>query len=104
MASTFPKAPPKPLYTYVDNTKVDLLFTETQDDGGSPILSYYLFINEGYDGTSFHRVTDYDGNSLVYTVHVGDTYGTMTVTSGLTYTFKFVAKNVIGYSEDSDLL
>ena len=29
VASTFPKAPPKPLYTYVDNTKLDLLFTET---------------------------------------------------------------------------
>jgi len=51
VASTFPKAPPKPMYTYVDNTKIDLLFTETQDDGGSVILSYYLYINEGYDGT-----------------------------------------------------
>jgi hypothetical protein len=29
VASTFPKVPPKPLYTYVDNTKLDLLFTET---------------------------------------------------------------------------
>jgi len=63
-----------------------------------------LYINEGYDGTSFHLVTDYDGNSLVYTVNVGDTYDGFTVTSGLTYTIKFLARNVIGYSEDSDLL
>lgn len=103
-ASTFPKAPPKPIYTYVDNTKLDLLFTESQDDGGSAILSYYLYINEGFDGTSFHKVTQYDGNSLVFTLHVGDVCSGMTVTAGYTYTIKFVAQNIIGYSEDSDLL
>ncbi len=40
----------------------------------------------------------------MFTVNVGEVFGTMTVTSGLTYTFKYVAENVIGLSEDSDLL
>lgn len=104
VASTFPKAPPKPIYTFVDNTKLDLLLTQTQDDGGSKILAYYLYINEGFDGTAYHKVTTYDGDSMVFTINAGEQFGSMTVTAGLTYTIKFVAQNVIGYSEDSDLL
>ncbi len=29
VASTYPKAPHKPIYTFVDNTKIDLLLSET---------------------------------------------------------------------------
>jgi hypothetical protein len=72
VASTFPKAPKKPVYTFVDNTHVDLILTETQDDGGSKILAYHLYINEGFDGTMFHQVSTYDGDSLVFTIHVGE--------------------------------
>jgi hypothetical protein len=91
VASTFPKAPPKPVYTFVDNTKLDLLLTETQDDGGSKILAYYLYINEGFDGTAYHKVSTYDGDSMVFTINVGEKFDSMTVTAGLTYTIKFVA-------------
>lgn len=90
----------------MDNTKVELLLSETQDDGGAPILQYYLYINEGSDGSAYHQVTTYDGQSMIFTINVGDSYDSnaMTVISGKTYTFKFVARNVIGYSDDSDLL
>ncbi len=104
VASTYPKAPPKPVYTFVDNTKLDLILTETQDDGGSKILAYHLYINEGFDGTAYHKVSTYDGDSMVFTINAGDKFDSMTVTPGLTYTIKYVAQNVIGYSEDSDLL
>jgi len=63
-----------------------------------------LYINEGLDGSAFHEVVTYDGQSLVFTINVGEVNGFMTVTSGKTYTIKFVAQNVIGYSDDSDLL
>lgn len=104
VASTYPQSPPTPTYTFVDNTHVDLLLAETSNDGGSPILAYYLYINEGQDGSSFHEVTTYDHQSLVFTVTVGESFDTMTVTSGLTYTFKYVAENIIGRSDDSNQL
>lgn len=89
IASTYPKAPPQPQYVFVDNTRVDLILSETQDDGGSNILAYHLFINEGSDGSPYHEVTTYDGSSLAFSVNVGEIFTGMTVTAALTYTFKF---------------
>lgn len=103
-ASTVPKAPPMPIVTEVDNTKVVLSLSETTDDGGSSILSYHLYINEGVDGSAYHAVTTYDGSSLTTTINVGTVYGTMTVSLGLVYTFKFTAENAMGPSDDSNLL
>jgi len=104
VASTYPRAPPQPRYTYVDHTKIDLVFSDTVDNGGSAIIKYHLYINEGLDGTPYHEVTTYDGQSFVYTLNVGQVLGTMTVTKGLTYTYKYTAENVIGMSDDSDQL
>ena len=60
VAATFPGAPPTPLYTFVDNTRLDILLFETLNDGGSAILSYHLYINGGSDGTPFYEVSTYD--------------------------------------------
>ena len=76
-ASTVPKAPSLPIVTNVDHTKVVLSLSETTDDGGSSILSYHLFINEGVDGSAYHAVTTYDGSSLTTTINVGTVYGTI---------------------------
>ena len=52
---------------------------ETSDDGGSTIISYHLFVNEGSDGSNFHEVTTYDGSSLQMTINVGDIFTLNTI-------------------------
>ncbi len=53
-AATVPLAPPQPQVISVDNTQVTLSLSETTDNGGSSIMYYELYINEGSDGTPFH--------------------------------------------------
>ena len=103
-AATVPKAPPQPLVYSVDNTKVILSLGETTDDGGSAILQYYLFVNEGSDGSAYHDVDTYDGSSLTHTINVGDVFTLNTITVGRIYTFKFIAENDVGVSLDYNLL
>jgi hypothetical protein len=78
--------------------------SETVDDGGSTILSYHLYVNEGSDGTDFNEVDTYDGSSLTHTVNVGDVFNGYTIQSGSIYTFKYTAENLMGMSDDSNLL
>lgn len=79
------------MYTYVDSTKVNLIMFETFDNGGSSITSNHLYINEGLDGSPYHEVSTYDENSLSITINVNDIFGSMTVASGLTYSFTYAA-------------
>ncbi len=103
-AATVPKAPPQPSVSSVDNTEIILSLGETTDDGGSAIIQYYLYVNEGSDGSAYHEVDTYDGSSLTHTVNVGDVFSGNTISVGNIYTFKFVAENNVGLSLDSNLL
>lgn len=51
-----------------------------------------------------NEITNYDQASRTYTINVGDTVGTHTITKGLIYTIKYVAENLVGVSTDSSLL
>lgn len=77
---------------------------ETFDNGGSSITSNHLYINEGLDGSPYHEVSTYDENSLSITINVNDIFGSMTVASGLTYSFTYAAQNVIGFGPVSNTL
>jgi len=81
-----------------------LSLSETTDDGGSAIISYYLYINEGSDGSPYYLVDTYDGSSLSHTILVGDNFSGNIIVSGRIYTLKYVAENDVGFSADSNLL
>ena len=97
-------APPSPIATYYDSTRVDLVLSRTSDNGGSAggaNFRYKLHANKGDDGSFFSLITDYDGESLAYTVTLGDAIGDSgeVFEVGKIYTFKFTAENEVGDSE-----
>lgn len=70
-------------------------------NGGSPIISYELQIDDGKFG-SFTSIVGYDSNSLltVYTLKTG-------IVKGTTYRMRYRAKNLIGwgpFSQDAVIL
>ena len=103
-AASVPAAPPVPVITEVDATKIVLQLSIAADDGGTGILAYHLYINEGSNGSNMLEITDYDGSALSYTIQSGDIVNTHTVALGNLYTIKYVAENAVGLSPDSDLL
>jgi hypothetical protein len=52
-AAQVPSPPPSPVVTFVDNEQIEIELSISSDDGGSGILSYHLFIDEGLYGTEF---------------------------------------------------
>lgn len=52
-AAQAPIPPPSPHVAFVDNTKIDLELKISSDDGGSGILAYHLYIDEGLYGDEF---------------------------------------------------
>lgn len=103
-AAVLPYAPDSPVVTYFDATQIDLDLSVTQNDGGTyggAVFFYNLYVNEGAEGTDFHKLTAYDGTSLTYSAAVGDAIGSggVVFTAGLVYTFKLTAENEVGESE-----
>ena len=77
---------------------MSLEFFKPEDNGGSEISSYSLYINDGNDANEpTTKVTSYSDNSMTHTL---DTT-TDSLSSGLIYKIMFRATNVIGTSEDS---
>lgn len=74
------------------------------DDGGTGILAYHLYINEGVNGSPFGEITDYDGEALSYSIAAGDTVGSHQITVGNIYLIKCAARNTIGLSPYSSVL
>ena len=61
-AATKPIKPPAPQYKESDDTSITINFASTIDDGGSPILLYKLYADDGNDFTSsYHRLVLYNG-------------------------------------------
>ena len=52
-AAQVPIPPPSPIIAFVDNTKINLQLKISSDDGGSGILSYHLYVDEGLIGSDF---------------------------------------------------
>jgi len=99
-----PEPPPTPVLTAVENTIVSLQLSISTNDGGTGIIAYHLFLNEGVNGSPFNEITDYDGSALTYDIAVDDVVGGHTVATGNFYAIKYIAENAVGMSLDSDLL
>jgi hypothetical protein len=70
------------------------------DDGGSNVLSYELYANQGTGTTSFLKVDSYLGESSAHTLSVSDD----SLTSGQIYLLMTRATNEFGFSEYSEQL
>jgi hypothetical protein len=70
----------------------------SEDNRGSPITSYSLFVDAGDDFSSdFSQVTSYTSNSLTHSVDVAQDQ----VETGKIYRFKTTATNDFGESDFS---
>ena len=72
-------------------------FDKVQDNGGSPISNYKLYIAS--DNGIFSEVESYNGQSLIWTISQIDED---TLITGTLYQFKVSAVNTIGESELSN--
>jgi hypothetical protein len=73
---------------------IQLQLYTPDDTGGSEIISYELWIDQGAINTLFTKVTTYAGSTLTHTLgKVSDS-----LTLGKIYSIKFRAQNQVGYS------
>lgn len=103
LAATVPQSPPKPELVSVSATQVVLKFRPTNDNGGSLITDYELWVNTGSPGTTYSKLPEYvfATNSFSFT---GTVASIAALTEGNLYSFKYLAKNAVGNSEFSDVL
>ena len=99
-AATVPARPPAPTRDSVDATSIAVTIQKAQGDGGSNILGYELYINQGTGTTSFLQVTAYSGDTSSHTLTVADD----SLIAGQTYLLMTRAQNEFGFGEYSEQL
>lgn len=98
-AAEVPGAPEAPEYLSSTSTTITLLLSSVDDNGGSTITEYKLYVDDGTLTGDFTEVASYDGSSLSPTID--NTVETALVSGGL-YRFKLSAVNEIGEGELSN--
>lgn len=100
-AAVQPGQSPAPVLDSATATTLDLSFSPPSDNGGSPIISYSLYINDGDDSNEpTTLVASYTSNAMTHSMTAG-TVADDLPTSGLIYKFNFKATNAEGESSDS---
>lgn len=97
LAADAPQAPPKPQLVSVDSTQILLSLSPSDDNGGSVITGYALWINGGSYSSTWRQISTAETS---YTVDVS----AQSLTVGQFYSFKYTAANVVGTSDFSDVL
>jgi hypothetical protein len=99
VAAVSPGKPAAPRLGSASSSTISLLLSVPEDSGGSPLLLFELFINNGDDGQEANtQVTTYTASSLQHSL----TVAADGLVSGLIYKFRFRATNAVGTSEFSD--
>lgn len=86
--------PERPYFLAFSNGQLSIVIPRSNDNGGSPITSYELWVDQGNDfNSTFRQLTRYQNNSLIFNVNASD--GLI-----LGYTYRFISRsqNQIGYS------
>lgn len=97
-AATVPRAPLAPTLVTSDSSSLTLQINPSLDNGGSPIIAYKLFMDNGTLGSDFTLVDTFTDAYVTYTLDsINDP-----IESGGKYRFIAVATNSIGDSEASD--
>ena len=93
-----PSSPPSNVVGSTDRSTIYITYDALIDgsDGGSPILNYNIYIDDGNDG-DFTNVALNDPALLTW-----DTAGTVTLTTGEIYRLKYSATNIHGEGPLSD--
>jgi len=102
LAADVPEAPPQPTFVSASDNSITLDLYASEDEGGSFVTDYELWMDEGDFNTDFSLVDSYDTASfaLQHTL----TFADDGVVTGKIYSFKFRALNVKGYSEYSEFV
>jgi titin len=90
IVATVPLKPVAPKQVSASKTHIEVAW-DAQDDGGSDITTYTLFVNSGVDGAFVQIVSTLD---LTYTL--------TDATTGQWYMFKLMSTNLVGVSQLSD--
>lgn len=97
VAASVPGRPEPPRYVSSTSTSMTLEFDKVEDNGGSPISNYVMYVDKG--DRNFVEVTLYNGQSLTWTITQTDEADLLT---GELYLFKISAVNLIGEGESSN--
>ena len=93
LVATVPSVPLSPDLISATNFSITLKFHESLNNGGSKVMGYELWMDNGF-GTTFTKVLSYFDNSMLFTISSG-------LVSGRIYTFKYRSQNIIGFSDFS---
>lgn len=101
LAAQAPERPAAPKFVSSTGDSITLLFTESQDDGGSRVTGYSLWVSSNHlaAAPTYSQVAGYTDNQMGYTFGTGDG-----LVAGTTYSFRLTATNAKGTSEKSDEL
>lgn len=66
VAASVPARPDPPRYVSSKSTEITLAFSKVEDNGGSPISNYVMYVSS--DNTIYTEVTSYNGQSLTWTI------------------------------------
>ena len=97
LAADVPQAPPKPQLVSVSSSYITLSLSPSDDNGGSVITGYALWINSGSYSSSWRQISTAESSYIVDVV-------AESLTVGLFYSFKYSANNIVGSSDFSDVL
>lgn len=97
IAASAPSAPPAPQYVSATSSTLSILVPRVLENGGSPVSSYELLIDDGLGG-NFKVITSYNQNPA-FTI---DSAIETSLISGRVYRIKSRCINVVGTSPFSD--
>ena len=100
-AADVPQAPPAPIFISGSATEIVLSLLPTEDRGGSEIMGYEVWIDDGELGETFTKIESYDGLTQSFNI---DLVEETDLVQGRVYRIRYLAKNEMGSSEFSDMI
>ena len=94
--ASVPSTPPAPEYSSSNATAIVLNLFGSDNDGGSAITNYELWIDGGSLTSSFTKVATYSYSTDGFSATVSTSANSLT--TGTIYRFIFRSQNAIGYS------
>ena len=102
-AARLPGRPEVPLVEFATSEQIGVVLTALEDNGGTPILEYKLYIDDGdQDQENWSLIESYSGIRLQFTVD--KSLEADLLTTGTIYRIRVTAVNVLGEGPPSNNL